>query len=840
MSLAAELMLAATLARRELRGGFRGMRVLLACIAIGVAAVTAVGLLNASVQDSVRRDARVLLGGDVVLENPNMPIAPEELREVVPPGSTLSAVVRTNATVTGPDGRHLVVALKAVDAPYPLLGEVRLSPALPLDQALADDGVIVEETLLGRLGVKVGDRLQLGALSTRIAAVLVSEPDQFGGYFTIGPRLMTAQATLDRAGVLMAGALANYDYRLLLPPDLGPTQFMEAVRPAWSDGSWRMRSANEAQPGIARFTDRLAGYLTLAGLAALLVGGLGVALSIAGHLSARTTTIATMRSIGATSSQIVAIYLLQIIALAAVGTVLGLLLGSAIPPLVARTVSGLLPVQVETGLFAVPLLLAAGCGMLTALAFALWPLGRAREVAAAGLFRAMIEPGRRFPRASFLIASGVSLLLLVGVAALAVDRPILAITAAAIGLAAALLLTVLARLVLKVLAAAGRFLPFAFRIGAANISRPGSEAGAVLVAMGAGLAVLTTLAVVESVLGGEIAARVPERAPSFIAIDIQPDQRQTFEQVVGDTPGAVILQAVPTVRARIVRIKGVGVDQAPIAERARWTVDRDRGLSWSAAMPKGSELAAGAWWPADYAGPALVSVEDDIAEGYGIGVGDSLHFNILGRIVEAKVASLRREIDWGSGRLDFVFILSPGIIDKAPHTVIAAVNMPPEEAGLFTDRLAKALPNVTPIAVGTIVQQVTDALEKIAMAVRVVASVTLLTGGLVLAGAVLAARRRQLQQTVILKVLGARRIDVLRILLVEYGALGLGAALLGILVGLAGSWAALRLALDLPWRPDPVAMLVTVAIALVMTLLVSGIGVWRLLSQSAATALRSG
>jgi putative ABC transport system permease protein len=359
-----------------------------------------------------------------------------------------------------------------------------------------------------------------------------------------------------------------------------------------------------------------------------------------------------------------------------------------------------------------------------------------------------------------------------------------------------------------------------------------------VVALAAGTAVLTTVLLVENGLSRELRENRPMNAPSTIFIDIQGTQRAAFEAVVGEFPDARILQLEPVLRARVVKIAGIGVDQAQIGEGARWTVRRDRGLSFRAAPPEHTTLVAGEWWPADYAGPPLVSMEDDIAEGYGIGVGDTVTFNVLGRLIDAEVANLRPEIDWSEGRIDFVFVLSPGVIDQAPHTLVATVDVPKGEQAALLDRMARALPNVTPFAIDELISKVADILDKISLAVRVMAAVTLVTGLAVLTSALVAARREQLRQAVLLKVVGAERRQIGGIFLGQYAAIGVVASLLGALLGLVASFAVLRFAFDLPWHPSALPVTVVPVVAVLATLVLGAVGLRRILAVPAALILR--
>jgi putative ABC transport system permease protein len=412
----------------------------------------------------------------------------------------------------------------------------------------------------------------------------------------------------------------------------------------------------------------------------------------------------------------------------------------------------------------------------------------------------------------------------------------LALIFIAVAIGAAVLLVALAVLALRGVRSIGQRGSARVRIALANLHRPGAGAQGVIVALGAGLTVLTMVVLLERNLAAELELRLPDRAPAVFFIDIQRDQVDRFEEVLGAVADAHALQITPVIRGRVVRIKGVPVDQTPIRH---WTLRRDRGLSYAAERPEHTELTAGSWWPADYAGPPLVSIEDEVAEAYGVGIGDRLSFNVLGRVIEAEIASLRPEIDWSQGRLDFVFLFSPGVLEAAPHTFAATVEVPRAQEAALLDQMAGALPNVTPITIREVVERVGEVLGNIRIAIGVVGGVTLLSGILVLAGAVAAARRRHLYEAVMLKVLGARRSDLLRIFALEYLGLGATAALVGALVGTLGAAVIVVGVMDLEWTFAPLAVLVVLLIALIITLAAGFLGTWRLLGRSAAAVLRA-
>jgi putative ABC transport system permease protein len=831
-----ELALAWRLARRELRSGVQGFAVFLACLTLGVAAMTAVGVISAGVTDAVKRDAAALLGGDIRLEANNLPIAEDDLAELMPADARRSDAMLTNAMAFGAEGRRVVVSLKAVDGAYPLYGEISLEPALDLEEALADGGVVVEPGLLPRLGIALGEQIRIGEATFTVRATIAREPDRLGGFVSIGPRAMIRMSDLARTGVIQPGSLAQYDYRFALPSGMDAAALVAELRRSHPDAHWRPRSTRDVQPQVTRFTDRLASYLTMAALTTLLIGGVGVALAIQNYLAGKTITIATLKCLGARSRLIFRLYLLQVLMLAGIGIVAGLALGQVLPWLLAAAAGRLLPIRVVVEFYPLPLLVAAACGLLTALVFAIWPLARARDVSPAGMFRALLVPPRRLPPAAALIGLGLSLVALGALAVGGVADRRLGTIFVAVAVAAAILLVGLAFLALRGVRLIGQRGSARVRIALANLHRPGAGAPGVIIALGAGLTVLTMVALLERNLAAEIELRLPERAPGVFFIDIQRDQVARFEQAVGAVEDAHILQIEPVVRGRVVRIKGVPVDQTGIKH---WTLRRDRGLSYAAEQPEQTELAAGSWWPADYAGPPLVSIEDEVASAYGVGIGDRLSFNVLGRVVEAEIASLRPEIDWSQGRLDFVFLFSPGVLEAAPHTFAAAVEVPEEREAALLDEMAAALPNVTPITIREVVERVGEVLGNVRIVIGVVGSVTLLSGILVLAGAVAAARRRHLYEAVVLKVLGARRSDLLRIFLIEYLGLGATAAIAGGVLGTLGAAVIVVGVMHLEWTFAPAVVLLVLLLALAITVAAGFIGTWRLLGRSAAAVLRA-
>ncbi len=833
------------IAWRDLRGSRPAALIILACLALGVATITGIGSLRESVTETVARDARALLGGDLIVESTNRELPPEELAAIVPEDALVSHSVVTNAIAFADNGRQVATSLKAVDDFYPLYGRVLLEPPQPLAAALADHGALVEQSLLQRLQVRVGDTLELGSGQVEIRGVLVSEPDRLGAFVGLGPRLMVHRDTVDAFGILAPGALARHSYGMALADPSTAAAHARMLRRDFADAHWRAQTFETVQPRIARNADRLASYLSLAGIAALLIGGLGVGIVVDAHLRSRQRTIATLRCIGTTRRDVALICGLQVCLLCVAGLALGAALGTALPFAVNFLPAGLLPIELVVGVHPGAILSAALFALATAALFTTLPLLQATAITPAALFRDDVAgsvadaAGRHRPaprRWPWLVAVA---LFLAATALLAVPDPFVAGVFLGIVAVASVLVQGMARLGLRGVRLLARHSSGLVRLAASQLGRGERAATASVVALAAGTAVLTTVLLVEHSISRELVQNRPAAAPSSIFIDIQPGQRETFTSIVESFAGARILQMEPVLRARVVRIAGVPVDAVEIAENVRWTVRRDRGLSYRSSPPPAELIAAGEWWPIDYDGPPLVSVEREVAEGYGVDIGDTLTFNVMGRLVEAEIANLRTDIDWSEGRVDFVFVLSPGVIDRAPHTLIATVDSGPADQTAMIDRMAGELPNVTPFAIADMIARVEAILGQIGLAVRFMAGVTLVTGLAVLVSALAAARREQLRQSVLFKVVGAERQQIGRIFLAQYLMIGTVAAILGALLGLAASWVVVRFGLGMGWSPAPLLASTVPVVAVLATLVIGALGLQRVLGVPAASILRT-
>jgi putative ABC transport system permease protein len=832
-------MLALRLARRDLRGGIRGLWIVLLCLALGVAVIAAVGSLRAATDQGLATDGRRILGGDLEVESGAQEL-PAALRDWLGARATrLSEVVQMRSMLVAASGERQLVELKAVDGAWPLIGEPAIDPPLLPNQSmaalLADHGLLAERVVLDRLNLHPGDRVRLGNATFTVRGVLISEPDRVAAPLLIGPRVLIATDALPSTGLVAPGSMVRYAIRAAIP---GSANVEAAVKAAFPGQGLRIRGPRDAAPGVTRFIDRTSLFMTLVGLTSLLVGGIGVANGIRAWLDARARTIATLRCLGGSSRLIFAICLAQVMALALTGVAIGVALGSATPLALSGWLKDVLPVPPVVGFYPQPLALAAAYGLLTALAFSLWPLGRAARIPAAALFRDSFLPEHILPAPAIIAANAVAVLTLIGLTiASSADRPF-ALWFCAAALGTLLLFRLGGSLVMLAARAANRVGSAAVRLGFASLYRPGSATPLVLVSVGLGLSTMAAVALIQGNVQREILEQIPAKAPSFFFVDIQDTELPRFESLVRAQPGIEDLQQVPSLRARIVAVNGVPADKVHATADTAWALRGDRGLTYAATPPPGTHIVAGHWWGADYDGPPLVSFDADLAQGWGVHIGDTIRVNVLGRDIDLTVASLR-DIAWRSMSLNFTLIASPGLLQHAPHTHIATVRVADAAQGALLRAVTDAMPNVTGIRVHDVLAAIAALLDQVAAALTATGSLTLIAGALVLMGAVAAGQRRRTRDAIILKTLGASRRQIRTAWLVEFGSLGLAAGLIAALVGTLASYGVVHFLMHFDWTFLPGRLAATLIASLAMMLIFGYAGTATALRAKPAPMLRN-
>ena len=840
---------ALTFALREMRGGLRGFFVFIACIALGVMAIAGVNSFAASLADGLAREGRTILGGDLSFSLMQREASDAERNYLASQGR-LAVAASMRALARTPDGRSALVELKAVDNAYPLYGSVVLEPAMPLTDALAERGgaygAAADPALLARLDLKTGSRFTIGAATFELRATLESEPDKYASGVGFGPRLLMSEEALRATNLLQPGSLVRWIYRLRLPDGAANDAALEAVTTEsakrFPEAGWEIRSRTSASPQLERSVERFTQFLTMVGLTALLVGGVGVANAVRSHLDRRRDVIATLKSLGASGRRVFAIYFTQVMLLAVIGAVPGLILGGALPFLISWGLGALIPLPIAPGLHPGDLVLAFVYGLLTAAAFALWPLGLAHDIPASALFRGSIGTERTWPRRSYVIATALVATLLATLAILlSYDQRI-----ATIFVGAAICVFVSLRLIAALLMALARAVPrprsTALRMAITNIHRPGALTPSVVLSLGLGLALLVTITQVDGNLQRQFLSSLPDRAPAFFFVDIQSGDTARFDQFIRARAPGADLERVPMLRGRIVAANGVRAEDLKPDAQTAWVLQSDRGITYGDAVPQGSRVVLGDWWKPDYQGTPLVSLEQRTADGLGLKIGDTITVNALGRNVTAQIANLRT-VDWQNLGINFVLVFSPNTFRGAPHADIATLAYPGETTSTeelsLLKAVADAFPTVTTVRVREAVEAVGELVSQLALGIRGASGITLLAAMLVLGGALAAGHRHRVYDAVILKTVGATRGKLVGAYALEYLILGAATAVFGVFAGSLAAYFVLTQVMNLTyiWLPGP-AVIVAFA-AVVITIVLGLIGTWSALGQKPATVLRN-
>ncbi len=835
-------------ALRELRGGLHGFYVFIACIALGVMAISGVGSVAASLGDGMAREGRNLLGGDVSFILFQREAKPDELAFLRSRGQ-VSAIATLRAMARAPDARLALVEIKAVDSAYPLMGELTLNPVMPMNELLAEHdgtfGAAADPALLARLDLTVGDTVTIGDARFQIRSAIEAEPDKLGVGVGFGPRFMVSEAALHATGLIQPGSLVRWNYRLKLPDSASDDRAVERLiadsRTAAPQAGWEVRSRSNASPQLERNITRFTQFLTLVGLAALLVGGVGVANAVKSHIDRRLDVIAAFKALGATGRDVFAIYTTQVVVLATLGSLIGLVAGAALPYVIVALFGKLLPLPVMPAIHPGELVLSLVYGLLTALAFGLWPLGRVHDVPVAALFRDAVSAEWHRPRWRYLALMALVVALLVAVViGLAYDRRV-----AAVFVVSAIVVFGLLRAIAAAVMATARAMPRSrftmLRLAISNIHRPGALTPSVVLSLGLGLAVLVTITQIDGNLRRQFLAALPEHAPSFFFIDIPSSEADRFSGFLAKIEPQSTVEDVPMLRGRIVAARGVRAEELNPSSDSEWVLHSDRGLTYTGDIPKGSKIVEGEWWGPNYSGPPLVSIEKKIADGLKLKLGDEIVVNVLGRDIPAKIGNMRN-IDWQGLGINFVLVFSPNAFKGAPHTHIATLTETAPNArddARIIKQVADAFPMVTSVRVREVMETIGSVVTNLALAIRGASAVTLISAILVLGGALAAGHRHRVYDAVILKTLGATRARLLGAYALEYLLIGLATAIFGVIAGSVAAYLIVTrlMTLTFVWQAGSAASVVLAA--LVVTVGLGLAGTLLALNQKPASVLRN-
>ncbi len=830
------------IAMRELRGGLSGFWIFLLCLALGVGGIAAVGSVRAAFQDALSRESATLLGGDANLEFTYRFATAEERAWMDEYGTQTSEIVDFRSMIGAGEDRALV-QVKGVDGDYPLYGNVDLSTDISFPDAIAIrdglPGIVVAPALIDRLQIEVGDILRLGTKDFELRGIIEREPDNATAGFSFGPRVIVRLDALQDSGLLATGTLFNSHYRVLFPPEVNIAHMKTLANREMRDNGMRWQDRRNGARGLSAFIDRMGAFLVIVGIAGLAVGGIGVSAAVRTYLDKKRETIATLKTLGATSATIFGTYLIQIGLLAILGIAIGLAIGAIIPIAIGPAFAEQLPIPVSFSIQPMPLLEAATYGVLTALIFTIWPLAKAIDIRAAGLFRDVFDGAKSRPRWYFIaIVLGLTALL-IGLATWFSGTERLALWSAA-GIVGSLVILHFAangiRRLSKRLAKSRltRGRP-ALRMALGAVGGPGGEASAVILSLGLGLTVLATIGQIDTNMRRAVAEEIPDIAPAFFFLDIQNQQLEGFLDLVNADPGVTDIATAPMLRGIITQVNG---ENARAALGNHWVLRGDRGVTYAATPPENGEITEGEWWPADYTGPNLMSFSAEEGAELGLKLGDELTVSILGRDITATIANFRT-VDFENMEINFVMALNPAALAGAPHSHIATVYGGREIEGRLVRALAQDFPNITAISVRDAVERVSELLDGVGAATRWGAFATLLTGFVVLIGAAAAGERTRVYEAALLKTLGAARARILTSFALRSAILGATAGIVAVFAAALSAWAIMTFVMEVDFIFNLTSAILIISGGALASLLAGLLFALRPLSARPAQVLRA-
>lgn len=838
-----------TLARRDLRASWRRALFFMLSIATGVAAVVGVDAFAGSLSSALIREARTLLAADLQVTLNRLPSAEQirALQQVTARGVDLAQNTELVSMVAvGPQAPPVLSELKAVQpGRYPFYGELKTEPQKSLAELLPRGSVLVGPDLLQRLRLQVGDRVQIGRAQFIIAGTVLAEPDRAFTAFSLGPRVLMNRLDLGSTGLIVPGSRVRevFLFRLPDPAGVGKRVTAEQVRAdldaAFVKQGARVVDAREGQPQVQRFLDRLMSFLQMVSLLSLIVAGLGVGMSMRVFLQQKLDSIATLKCLGAPSRVVVGAFLAQALLLGLIGSGIGLLGGLAIQAALPAVVAPLINVAVPFEWMPAAWVQGVLVGMGTAALFSWIPLLWTRQVKPLAIVRRHLDAGaagRRLPLAE-AAAVAVTVLALGALAAWKAHSLRTGLYFVGGLVAAALVLGAASRLFLWLARRLPRPRGVAARQALSNLVRPGSQAGAVILVLGLGVAVVFTVYLLQYGLVAQVRSSAPPDAPNLVFMGIQKEQAAPYQAWVAAQPQvAKVEEPVMLVPARLLRVAGQTAQERRLPAEDQAFFTRQFQITSAAGLPAGNEVIEGAWWTPS-PGQALASVEESMARRLQIKVGDPLEFDVGGQSVRATVSNVRKVV-WVRPGLSFFVILSPGTLERAPHSYVGLVRTHPGGEAALQQAAMRQFPNVTVLNVGDVLQSVQAMMQRIGLVVRFVAAFSIVAGLVVMAGSVTATRYQRLREIALLKTLGATRRQVSAVFVLEYAWLGLVAGVAGVAVASVAASILARRILEGAYVFEPLASIAAVMATALLTLLTGWLATAGVLARKPLPVLR--
>ena len=828
------------MAMREIRASWQRLLFFFICIAIGVGSIVALRSLIQSVRVALAGEARTLLGGDVVVST-NRPWTPAVLDRLMAEQKAGRVTARLDTaeipTMVRPADPAIpgarMVELKAVGPEFPFYGELTLQDGRYTHAMLAGRGALVRPELLTQFNLDIGDAIQIGTEPFEIRGVITAEPGRRIGAFTLGPRIVIDRADLAATGLMTFGSRIAYQ-QLLRVPEPVVSDLTEDLREVFANEFVNVRWYRRTEDQMGENLTRAENYLSLVGLVVLILGGIGVSSVTRVFVQQKVRSIAILKCIGSSSRQMLGIYMTQVLVLGIAGSLLGVAMAAAVIAAVPSFVGDLVAVmKVDFGLTASAVLQGLAIGLLVSMLFSFVPLLEVRHVKPSLLLRQDIPHPAGIDWVKWGVAAAVAVAL-VAVAAWQAGSVEVGLMLSGGFVATAVILNLVGAGLVRAVQPLRHSKYFALRHAVLHIARPGNQTRVILLAVGLGAFFILGVRSLQVNLLRDFAIQAGPNAPDMFLIDIQEDQRAPLAAFLDAANGPIAApKIIPTLRARVVGVRGQDMDLDSYEQTRGRGLAREYTVTYRSQLEANEQLIAGTWWgDAPYTGPE-VSIEERFSDpdddgnfrlGSRIQVGDEMRFDVLGRVITARVASVRR-VDWQDFRAGgFMFVFRPGTFEGAPHTYIAALRGPVEGSARATmqAQLVRDYPNVSAIDLREILQTIQTVVSNVTLAITVVGMLVLVSGGLILVGAVSMTKFRRVYEAAILKTLGASGKLIAAMLVIEYGVLGAIAGTVGALGAIALSWGVARFALDLPWQPAPG---LTIAGIVATSLLVATIGV---------------
>lgn len=837
-------------------GGVRGFGIFLTAIFLGVFAIALVGTFSASLNSGLNDSGQILLGGDVDVRLTNQ-FADNNMLDYLNAKGSLTEISHFRGMARGqnkPDNAILVDA-KSVDNNYPLIGtldidtkdERRILAPAEIANILAGNedyfGVLVDQALLFRLNIDIGDILKFGTQLFEIRGTIHNEPDRVSAPFTFGPRIIISRQAMLAANLIETGSIFDQYHKIMLfdKTENAVQTFKTNLKQDLPKSVNRVMDKTNAAPNLQRIVERLTIFLTLISLTILVVGGVGIANSVKLYIEGKRASIATFKSLGATDSLVFKLYSLQILGITLFGVAMGIIFGASLPNLFIFLFKDLLPLPLVANLYLMPLITAGLSGLLISAIFSLLPLAAIYKISPRSLYRAHIENSGFKLNIKFLLPILFFLTMLVWLTLALADYNQIAQWFVGGVFAAFILLRVVGFAINLIMRKMPRTNRPELRLAISNMARPQSPLTTIIISLGLGLTLLVTLSMVEGNLARQLKQDLPERAPAFFLLDIKKDEVKPLNTLLESTGVIQNVETVPLMRGKIVKLKDIDVNKIKIPEGEGWVTRGSRGLTYSATLPENSSLTEGAWWPIDYTGEPLVSLVDDIADAFDLKIGDYITINLFGREIRAKIASFRH-VEWQGLGINFVMVFSPNALENAPHVHMATITLDEtasiENEANIQKQLVNKFPTITTIAMRSALETAYELTTQLTMVIRLAGGLTLITGFLVLGGAIAAGNRARTYDLVILKALGATRGRLLGVLVAEFTILGLLASLIALLLGSIAAQTIMGF-MNIPYEFIMSRAILTLILGTLSVLILGLFGTWRILGRKAGQFLQN-